>query len=265
MKNTLREALLARRVSLGAWIQVGHPAGAEVLARAGFDWACVDLEHGVIGIETMADVFRALEAGGCEPVARVPTNDPVWIHRCLDAGARGLIVPMVNTAQQAAAAVREAKFPPQGARGFGYARANAYGADFAAYAETANDEVAVIVQIEHREAIANLDAILSVDGVDAAFIGPYDLSGSLGVVGQLNHPEVIAAQDRFLGACSAHGVAAGLHVVEPDDENVPAALARGYTLIALGLDVVFLREGAVRAVRAAREQQRESTTPEEDR
>src|SRR5512137_3025198 len=114
MKNRLRSALLENRLTLGGWLQIGHPACAEIHARAGFDWVCVDLEHGAIDLATTADLFRAIEAFGCVPVARLPLNDPVWIHRVLDAGARGLIIPMVKTAQEAEAAVREAKYPPRG-------------------------------------------------------------------------------------------------------------------------------------------------------
>jgi len=196
----------------------------------------------------MTDIFRALAAYDCAPVVRVPANDPVWIHRCLDAGAQGLIVPMVNTAAEAEAAVREAKYPPRGRRGYGFARANAYGATFAEYARRANDEIAVIVQIEHKDAIANLEKILDVDGVDGTFIGPYDLSGSLGVPGQLDHPAVRKALARYRTVCTRRGKAMGLHVVRPDGKNVPRAVKEGYTLIALGLDTVFLQEASARVL-----------------
>src|SRR5512142_2542951 len=119
MTNKLRHALLRREVTLGSWIQIGHPACAEVLARAGFDWVCVDLEHGIIDLESAANIFRALNGFDCVPVARLPLNDPVWIDRVLDAGAGGLIIPVVNTAAEGAQAVRQSKYPPQGVRGFG--------------------------------------------------------------------------------------------------------------------------------------------------
>lgn len=251
MKNTLRQALLRREVSLGGWVQIGHPAVAEVFARAGFDWLCVDLEHGAIDLESAANLFRALGGSDCVPVARLPVNDPTWIHRVLDAGARGLIIPMVKTAAEAEAAVREAKYPPRGVRGYGYARANHHGADFAAYIASANEEIAMIMQIEHKDAVANLDAILDVEGVDGVFIGPLDLSGSMGITGQIDHPQMVAALAQYRARCAAHGKAAGMHLVRPDDTNIRRALEDGYTLIALGLDNVFLQDGARQALRAA--------------
>lgn len=251
MKNKLRRALLERQVTLGGWIQIGHPAVAEVIARAGFDWACVDLEHGAIDLETTANIFRALGNFDCVPVARLPLNDPIWIHRTLDAGARGLIIPMVKTAAEAEAAVREARYPPRGARGFGYSRANLYGADFDSYIASANDEIAMVMQIEHRDAIENLDAILSVDGVDGVIIGPLDLSGSLGVTGQLEHPQMVAALEKYRSTCRARKKAAGLHIIRPDEKNVRRALDEGCTMLALGVDAVFLEQSARASLKAA--------------
>lgn len=249
--NKLRRALLEREVTLGSWMQIGHPAGAEILARAGFDWVCADLEHGAIDLETTAHIFRALDSHGCVPVARLPLNDPIWIHRVLDAGARGLIIPMVKTPAEAEAAVREAKYPPRGTRGFGYSRANSYGADFTPYIASANDEIAMVMQIEHKDAIGNLDGILDVEGVDGVFIGPLDLSGSMGIPGQLEHPHMKAALETYRSACRAHRKSAGLHIIRPDPAGVRQALDEGYTMLALGLDDVFIEHGARAALQAA--------------
>jgi len=251
MNNKLRQALLNRDVSLGAWMQIGHPACAEIFARAGFDWVCVDLEHGAIDLESMTNIFRTLDGFDCVPVARLPLNDPVWIHRSLDAGARALIIPMVKTAAEAESAVCEAKYPPRGVRGFGYSRANMHGMDFESYIASANDEIAMIMQIEHKDAIANLDAILDVDGVDGLFIGPLDLSGSMGITGQLKHPDMVAALDRYRQTCQDHKKSAGMHIVRPNAENIAEGLAQGYTLIALGLDNVFLDDSATACLKAA--------------
>ena len=251
MANRLREALLDRTITLGGWVQTGHPVCAEIQARLGFDWVCVDLEHGTTDIEAVANVFRALDAFECVPVARLPMNDPIWIRRTLDAGARGLIVPMVNSAEAAEAAVREAKHPPRGVRGYGYSRANMYGIDFRTYVESANDEIAMVMQIEHRDAVENLDAILSVDGVDGVLIGPIDLSSSLGITAQFDHPDFKRALDRFLNVCEQRGMAAGMHIPRPTDESVRAALDQGYTMLALGIDTVFVEEGAKASLRAA--------------
>ena len=251
MKNRLRCALLECQVTLGSWIQIGHPACAEVLARAGFDWVCVDLEHGIIDLETMADIFRGLAGFDCVPVARLPLNDPIWIHRALDAGARGLIIPMVKTAAEAEAAVREAKYPPRGVRGYGYSRANLYGTDFDAYIASANEEIAMVMQIEHKDAIVNLDAILRVDGVDGVFIGPLDLSGSMGITGQLDHSQMVGALEKYRTACRAQKKSAGMHIVRPSDASIRRALDEGYTMLALGLDNVFMEQSARASLRAA--------------
>ena len=148
-----REALLKNKLSIGTWIQIGHPALAEILARVGYDWICVDLEHGSIDIESLTDLFRAVEVNDCVPIARLPFNDPIWIRRSLDAGAMGLIIPMVNSAQEIKAAIRHAKYPPRGERGYGYSRANSYGMDFKEYIAEANETIAIIAQIEHKDGI----------------------------------------------------------------------------------------------------------------
>ncbi len=253
MKNKLRVALLERRLSLGAWIQIGHPACGEIFARAGFDWVCVDMEHGAINFESMTGIFRAIDAYDCVPVARLPANDPVWIHRALDAGARALIIPMIKTAEETRRAIHEAKYPPMGGRGFGFSRANVHGADFSDYIAEANDEIAMIMQIEHKDAIPNLDAILSVKGVDGLFIGPYDLSGSMGIPGRLDHQGMLAALETFRDACNRHGKTAGMHLVHPNPESIAKAKNDGYTLIALGADVIFLAAKATESLRVAKE------------
>ena len=131
--NKLKETLKNNRLSVGTWIQIGHPACVEILAGSGFDWICVDLEHGVIDLESMSNLFRTIERFDCVSIARIPANDPVWIHRTLDAGAKGIIVPMIKNRKEARKAISESKYPPLGERGFGYSRANAYGSNFIEY------------------------------------------------------------------------------------------------------------------------------------
>ncbi len=242
MKNKFRKALLERKLTVGAWMQIGHSAIAEIFARKGFDWVCVDLEHGAIGLETMTNIFRTIERYDCIPVARLPLNDPVWIHRSLDAGAKGLIIPMVKTAEEAEYAVKAAKYPPSGARGYGYSRANMYGMDFDEYIKTANAEIAMVMQIEHKDAIVNLEDIVKVNGVDGLFIGPFDLSGSMGITGQLDHPNMIAALDKYKNVARQAGKTFGMHIVRPNAQNIKANIQQGYTMIALGVDGVFLDE-----------------------
>jgi 2-keto-3-deoxy-L-rhamnonate aldolase RhmA len=251
--NKFRKALLENELSLGAWVQIGNPSVGEIFARSGFDWVCVDLEHGIIDLESMANIFRAIDKYDCVPVARLPYNDPIWIHRVLDAGAGGLIIPMVNSAEEAERGVREAKYPPTGTRGFGYSRANSHGVDFDEYIASANEDIAIVAQIEHKDAIREIDAILAVDGVDGVFIGPYDLSGSMGIPGQFDAPEMVAAMKKYLAACASAGKCAGTHIVRPNEDNIAAAVADGYKLIALGVDTVFLDEMSRNSIAAARE------------
>ena len=251
MENKLKVALLERKLSLGAWIQIGHPACAEIFAESGFDWICVDLEHGAIGIEAMTNIFRTIDAFDCVPVARLPINDPVWICRTLDAGARGLIIPMVKTAEEAEFTISKAKYPPRGERGYGYSRANLHGIDFENYITRANKEIAIIAQIEHKDGINNLESILQVPDVDGVFIGPLDLSGSYGKAGQLKCPEMIDAMQKYLYICEKYAKSAGMHIVRPNQENIQDALNNGYTLLALGLDNVFIETGARSALQAA--------------
>ena len=248
MENKFRQSLLDKKQTLGAWMQIGHPAIAEIFARTGFDWICVDLEHGAIDLETMTNIFRTIDAFDCVPVARLPLNDPVWIHRSLDAGARALIIPMVKTAAEAENSIKEAKYPPRGVRGFGYSRANMHGMDFDEYIKIANEEIAMIMQIEHKDAIANLEDIVKVEGVDALFIGPLDLSGSMGITGQMDHPDMVAALEKYRKVAAEANISFGIHIVRPNEKNIKINIDQGYTMIALGLDNVFLDESSKRAL-----------------
>ncbi|MFH2068028.1 MAG: aldolase/citrate lyase family protein [Candidatus Omnitrophota bacterium] len=244
MQNLFRKSLVERKFTLGAWMQIGHPSIAEIFCRHGFDWICVDMEHGAIDIETAANIFRTIEKYNTIPIARLPQNDPVWIHRILDAGAQGLIIPMVKNAKEAENAVCQAKYPPRGIRGFGYSRANTHGIDFDNYIKTANDEIAMIMQIEHKDAIDNLEGMLNIDGVDGVFLGPLDLSGSMGIPGQLEHPDMLKYLETFRQLSFKSGKSFGLHVIRPNEENIRATIALGYNFIALGLDVVHLHESS---------------------
>lgn len=247
--NVFREALLARRPTLGSWIQVNSPASAEILANIGFDWIGIDMEHTDVDVSCLIDLLRGMHGRGVTPLARVTTNELMAIRRPLDMGASGVLIPLVSTAEDAQRAVAAAKFPPQGVRGFSFCRANDWGIDFDAYAAAANDDIAVIAMIETREGVENIDAIMAVDGIDGTLIGPYDMSGSYGIPGQTQHQIVRDACRRVVQACDRAGKAAGLHVVRVTEETVGKALEDGFTLICLGADIVFLDEAA-RAARA---------------
>lgn len=252
MENKLRINLLKNELSIGTWLQIGHPAIAEILAHAGYDWICVDMEHGSIDIETLTNLFRAIEINDVVPIVRLPMNDPIWIRRSLDAGAKGLIIPMVNSAQEIESAIHYAKYPPKGERGYGYSRANRYGIDFEDYIASANDEIAIIAQIEHKDGIENIDSILQVQDLDGVFIGPLDLSGSYGKTGQLNCPEMHEALQRYLKSCRKHKKCAGTHIVRPDGHSLRDAIDQGYNMIALGVDGVFLEMASHSALRATK-------------
>ncbi len=238
--NPVKKALEEGKLSLGTWIQAGHPAIAEVLANAGFDWIAADCEHTDIGVDGYSSLARAMYGRGSIPLVRVRENDTLAIRQMLDAGAMGVIVPLINNKEQAKQAVASAKYPPEGVRGFAFCRANNFGIDFDQYAKEANANTLVIVMIESKEAVDNIDEILSVDGVDGVFIGPYDMSGSYGITGQTGHPIIAEACQKVLDACKKAGKAPGLHIVKPTKENIEDAVRKGFTFIALGIDLVFI-------------------------
>ena len=179
-----------KEISIGSWITLGHFSIAEIMADAGFDWLCIDIEHSVIDFYETEQLIAAIEAKGCVPYVRVGANDPLIIKRVLDAGAKGIIVPMINSKEDAQKAVNAVKYPPVGRRGVGLARAQGYGFDFENYSKTTHAELKVIAQIEHVDAIKNLEEIVLADGVDGTIIGPYDLSGSMGKPGKYDDSDV---------------------------------------------------------------------------
>ncbi len=238
-----KKRLQSNQPTLGGWIMIGHPVVAEVLAGEGFDWLAVDMEHTATDIRTFQEIALALKGTSCDLLARLPCCDPHLAKLVLDAGATGIIVPSVNTPEQAQQAVAMAKFPPEGTRGASLCRATDFGRNFETYYREHNQRVIVVVMLEHVDAVENVDAILQTPGIDATFIGPYDLSASLGKAGELNDPEVVAAQQRILGACRAHGVAAGIHVVPIDPQQVRQRVAEGFCFVACGLDTGMLIHG----------------------
>ena len=250
--NPVRKALLDRTVTLGTWIQMGHPAVAEILALAGFDWIAADCEHTDIAVSDFAALARGMYGRGSVPLVRVRENDTLAIRQMLDMGAQGVIVPLVNTAGEAERAVAAAKYPPQGVRGFCFSRMNDWGAEFESYLQRANSDIAVVVMIESKQGVENIDSILAVEGVDGIFIGPYDISGSYGIPGQTSDPIIQGACTEVVAACVRAEKSAGLHVVLPTPEAIEKAIADGFTFIALGVDAVFLNDGARAALAVAR-------------
>ena len=241
-------------MTLGSWISLAHPAIAEIMARSGFDWLVVDLEHSVITIREAEELIRIIDLCGVVPLVRVSANDSTQIKRVMDAGAHGVIVPMVNTPNEAAQAVASVKYPVRGRRGVGLARAQGYGTTFDDYKRWLEDESIVLVQIEHADAIPHLEAILSTDGVDGFMVGPYDLSGSLGVPGEFEHPRMLEALEQIRRTAAVTKAMPGYHVVPPRIELVEQKAKEGYRLIAYSVDMMFLGESCRSGVRSIRDE-----------
>ena len=242
------ETKITSRLSIGSWITLGHPAIAEIMASAGFDWLAVDLEHSVITIREAEELIRIIELKGVTPFVRLSSNNPEQIKRVMDSGAHGVIVPMVNSAEAARKAVAAVKYPPVGERSFGLARAQGYGAGFTEYLNWERDRTIVVVQIEHIEAVNNLESIFSVPGVDAYFVGPYDLSGSLGVPGQFEHPDFVTAMDKISQIAEHKGMPGGMHIVEPDTVQLEQCIKDGHRFLAYSIDIRILDIGCRQAL-----------------
>lgn len=238
--KSLKEKINNKELTIGSWISLGHSSIAEIMARSGFDWLTVDMEHSAITLSEAQQLIQVIELSGVTPLVRVGENNPLLIKRVMDAGAHGVIVPMVNNASDAMKAVSAVKYPPVGTRGVGLARAQGYGMDFDRYKKWVNKESVVIVQIEHVDAMENLEEILKVEGVDAGIIGPYDLSASMGYPGEFNRKDVTEMLERFLDVCGKLKKLAGFHVVAPDPGELKKKIGEGFKFIAFGLDTLFL-------------------------
>ncbi|MGB2630980.1 MAG: aldolase/citrate lyase family protein [Candidatus Omnitrophota bacterium] len=241
-RTHLKDSLLKRELTIGSWITLAHPSIAEIMAKAGFDWLVVDMEHSAIELGQAQNLIQVIELAGCVPLVRVGENDPNLIKRVMDAGAHGVIVPMVNTEEDAVRAVKAVKYPPVGTRGVGLARAQGYGMDFEGYKGWVNEKSIVIVQIEHIDAVKNLEKILTVKGVDGFIIGPYDLSGSVGKPGEFDDPEVKKALERVTEVSRKLKALSGFHVVPPDPGQVKEKIDEGYSFIAYSLDTLFMAD-----------------------
>ncbi len=252
----LKEKLRSNEISIGSWITLAHPAIAEVMAKAGFDWLVVDMEHSVITIREAEELIRVIDLCGVVPLVRLYANDPIQIKRVMDAGAYGIIVPMVNSAEEARRAVEAVRYPPEGKRGVGLARAQGYGNSFEKYKEWVNKESIVIVQIEHIKAVENLEAILSVEGVDGFIVGPYDLSGSLGIPGQFDNKLMIEAMSKIQRFIRTFSKIAGYHMVEPDVEQLQQLVREGYRFLAYSVDFRMLDTSCRAAIKKILDKER---------
>lgn len=242
--QAIRMSLKKGGYTVGSWMQIPNPSVAEIMAQAGYDWVAVDMEHGAFSLSQIPDIFRALELHGTLPLARLSSPDVTSCKQLLDAGAGGVILPMITSAAQLLSLIGGCNWPPTGTRGVGFSRANLFGKKFDDYVEEAQSPL-VIAMIEHIDAVDNLPDILAVKGLDAILVGPYDLSASMGLTAQFEHPEVEAALDKILSLTTRSNVSCGLHVVEPSKEMLRSRLQEGYRFLAYSADSVFLNSVAV--------------------
>ena len=243
LPNPVKEQIRTGQVSLGTWISIGHPDVAEILGGLGFDWLLLDMEHGPLSISTVHAMMQAMGGSATQPFVRVATNDAVQIGQVLDAGATGVVVPKVQTADDARGVVRACRYPPAGERGIGARRAAAYGRRFQEYVRDAEAQILIAVQIETVRSVENVEEILATPGIDAAFLGPGDLSADLGCFKDRQSPAFVAAIDRVLASCGKHGVAPCMAYVPGPDEAL-AFIDRGFRMIGMGEDVALLGRAA---------------------
>lgn len=237
---SLKSKLTRSKLTIGSWVTLGHPSIAEIMATAGFDWLVLDMEHSVLELSEVQTIIQVLDSKQCPAIVRLTSNHPDQIKRVMDAGATGVMVPMIKSAADARAAVDGVYYPPRGQRGVGLARAQGYGASFQAYRQWLEDNAVIVVMIEHVDAVNAIDDILAVPGIDAYIIGPYDLSGSMGRPGDLNHPDVQTAIAKTLEAGRRAGKPGGIHVIEPDPAALQQRIQAGFNFLGYGLDIRIL-------------------------
>jgi 2-dehydro-3-deoxyglucarate aldolase len=241
--ENIRASLSTGQCSIGSWIQIPHPSIAEIMGNAGYDWVAVDMEHGSISVHQLPDLFRALELGNTLPLARLAQGNQKDCKQALDAGAGGVIIPMVESASQLKEIRENCCWPPAGQRGVAFSRANLYGRNFKDYNKEAQKPL-LVAMIEHHKAIDQLDKILIVEGLDAILIGPYDLSASMGLTSEFSHPDFIHNIDRIKVLCKEYKTPVGIHVVDPSIEQLKMRIEQGYQFLAYSMDSVMLRTSA---------------------
>jgi len=238
--KSLKEKLRLNELTVGSWVTLGHPAIGEIMARAGFDWVVIDLEHSTIDISEAGDLIRAVDSLEVPCLVRTTSNDRDQIKRVLDAGAAGIIVPSIGSKSSAIEAVKATQYPPKGTRGVGLGRAQQYGFKFKEYFEKKSKDIVLIVMIEDAKAVSEIYDILSTEGVDGCLIGPYDLSCSLGIPGEFDNPLFMDALASVKIAGESLGLPFGIHIVEPNIIELKNRIEEGYKFIAFGVDIRML-------------------------
>ncbi len=246
IKN-IRALLANGKTTMGTWLQLNSADVAELLAQAGYDWVVVDMEHGAFSRSDLPCLFRAIRCAGAVPMVRVCEAKSMPIKAALDAGAQGLIFPRIDNYEQLNAAIHHALYPHLGGqRGYGYCNANSFGMDFELYNNDLANDLFFVAQIEHINAVNNLESIVSHQRLDAIMVGPYDLSGSMNIVGQFEHADFQAAMLHIKKVCNIRGITMGVHIAQPDQQSLLKYISEGYSFIAYGIDSVFLWHGARR-------------------
>lgn len=243
-QSILKSKLVNNELSIGSWLTIPHMSVVEILSSAGFEWLTIDIEHSAIDYETTQHLISQIQANHMEALVRVSKNDEVIIKRVMDAGANGIVVPMVKSAEEARKAVSYVKYPPIGKRGVGLSRAQHYGIGFDSYQSWVNHESIVIVQIEHIESVTNLAEILDVEGVDGIIVGPYDLSASMGKPGKFDDEDVKEVLSKIDQITLEKNKPLGFHVISSDHKKTLEKINNNYRLLAFSLDFFFLGDKA---------------------
>lgn len=246
---SFRKKLRQKKLLIGTFQTLPCPEVAEILLETGFDWIFIDAEHAPYSLQDVQRILQTTE-GRCPCVVRVPLKDEIWIKRVLDTGPAGILVPHVNSVEDAQEIIQMCMYPPEGRRSCAISRAQIYGMKLQEYVKNANQEMVVVLQIEHIDGVRNIESIVEVPGIAAVFVGPYDLSGSIGKLGDVTDPEVKESIKKVKTACERAGLAAGIFGV--DAEAVKPYIEMGYTLIAVGADTLFLGAEAKQTLRLLR-------------
>jgi len=246
LRGDLKHKLSNNELTLGSWLTINHQSVVEIMASAGFEWLCIDIEHSAISISDVLNLIGHIQGNGMQALVRVNENNPVIIKQVMDAGADGVIIPMVNSVQDAERAVASVRYPSQGSRGVGLSRAQNYGIGFAEYQDWLKNDSVIIAQIEHINGVNELSGILDVPGVDGIIVGPYDLSASMGYPGEFDRANVVEALKRVDTVCLEKGRPLGFHVISSDHTKTLEKIKVGYKFLAFSLDFFFLGDSARR-------------------
>lgn len=239
-KSLLKAKLNNNKLTIGSWLTIPHQAVIEILGTAGFEWLTIDMEHSSISIESIMNLIGHIQGNEMQALVRVSKNEEVAIKRVLDAGADGVIIPMICNKKEAEQAVNYVKYPPKGKRGVGLNRAQKYGTAFDTYKKWVNDEVVIIAQIEHISAVNNLEDIISVPGIDGIIVGPYDLSASMGYPGEYERKDVQNALLKIDKVANKLDKPLGFHVIDSSYSKMIEKINKGYSILAFSLDFFFL-------------------------